>query len=76
MDLSNIVIPKNKKKMFTVLRSPHVHNKSRETFKHIKYKRTLKITSKYILNLLYINYILQNFFSKDFNFNSKIKLSY
>lgn len=71
-NINYIILPKNKKKIFTVLKSPHVHKKSRESFKYTKYQRTLKISNKYILNLLYINYIIRNFVSKDFLYNSKI----
>lgn len=45
LSISNAISPIKKKKLFVVLRSPHVNKKSREQFKLCSYKRLLDIYS-------------------------------
>jgi small subunit ribosomal protein S10 len=45
IELKQIILPASKKKIFTVLKSPHVYKKSREQFKYSTYKRQILITN-------------------------------
>lgn len=65
-------LPVSKKKIFTVLKSPHVYKKSREQFKYVTYKRKIIINSIDINTLLYIDMIFKNSVSKDLSINSKL----
>lgn len=69
----NVVqLPSSKKKIFTVLKSPHVHKKSREQFKYSTFKRKIIIKNSNVLTLLYLNMFIKKYLSKDFDSKSKI----
>ena len=59
---------KNKKKIFTLLRSPHVHKKSREHFIYKEYIINIEIFFYNFINL--INFLI--YIKKIFNKNKKI----
>ncbi len=54
--INNIAL-KKKIKNFTVLKSPHVHKKSREHFQYKTNKQLYSFNSDNLLLLLYINYL-------------------
>jgi ribosomal protein S10 len=76
IQINGIFKIKNKKKIFTVLKSPHVNKKSREHFIYKNYNQKIDIKSKNIyqlLNFLIIikkilneNYIIKTKFIKNF----------
>jgi small subunit ribosomal protein S10 len=53
MVLGPVPLP-NKKRIFTVLRSPHVDKKSREQFELVTHKRILDIVSPTLLLLILV----------------------
>jgi len=48
----NIINLPNKKKLITLLKSPHVNKKAREQFEHITYQKIFFIKSNFNLKLL------------------------
>nr|AVN67126.1 ribosomal protein S10 [Phytophthora sp. 'mugwort'] len=73
----NIQIPgvfqtKQKKKIFTLLRSPHVNKKSREHFIHKNYTSKINIKFKNIFYLLNFLVLIKKFLSKNSLINIKI----
>jgi len=55
-----------KSKIFTVLRSPHVHKKSREQFAYKLYKKKIILKSINLVEILFlINYIKTTIYSTD-----------
>ena len=77
MKLKQIILPSSNKKIFTVLKSPHVYKKSREQFKFSTYKRKILITDtkKSFISLLYLNTFLKNYLSNNFIIKSKITIN-
>lgn len=57
--LNMINLPK-KRKLFTVLRSPHIDKKSREQFEFIHYKKKLIIKNKNVNNAALFVFLLKN----------------
>jgi len=72
LKISIINSPSDKKKIFTVLKSPHVYKKSREQFKYVLYKKKIEIKSIDLISLLYFNLIIKNYIPNNFNIYSKI----
>ena len=72
INIKIINLPLSKKKIFTVLKSPHVHKKSREQFKYQTYKKKILLESLNIIQLLYLEMFLKNFLNKSFRISSKI----
>lgn len=72
LKINIINIPSDKKKIFTVLKSPHVYKKSREQFKYALYKKKLNIESSDVIPILYFNLIIKNYLPNSFNIYSKI----
>lgn len=75
--LKNIKIPgifniKKKKKIFTVLKSPHVNKKSREHFIYKNYLSKIDIKFKNIFNLLNFLILIKKFLSENLLINIKI----
>lgn len=62
------------KKQFTVLRSPHVHKKSREYFQYKIYQRQFILLNKELLPLLKFQYLMKNKLTTDFLIQSKLKI--
>nr|UXG53547.1 ribosomal protein S10 [Plasmopara halstedii] len=76
--LKSIKIPglfqtKKKKKIFTLLRSPHVNKKSREHFIYTKYTPKINIKFKDIVMLLNFLILIKKNLSKNLLINTKIK---
>ena len=75
--LKNTHIPglfqvKLKKKIFTLLKSPHVNKKSREHFIYTKYLPKIEIKFKNILQLLNFVILIKKYLSENFLLNVKI----
>ena len=75
--IKNMQIPglfqvKLKKKIFTLLKSPHVNKKSREHFIYTKYLPKIKIKFKNILQLLNFVILIKKYLSANFLLNVKI----
>lgn len=63
---------KLKKKIFTLLKSPHVNKKSREHFIYNKYLPKIEIKFKNILQLLNFLILIKKYLSENFLLNVKI----
>ena len=63
---------KNKKKIFTVLKSPHVNKKSREHFIYKNYNQKLDINSKNIYQLLNFLIIIKKILNENYIIKTKI----
>lgn len=63
---------KNKNKIFTVLRSPHVNKKSREHFIYKNYLPKIDIKFKDIFHLLNFLILIKKYLSKNSLINIKI----
>jgi ribosomal protein S10 len=63
---------KNKNKIFTLLKSPHVNKKSREHFIYKNYVQKIDLHFINIFQLLNFLIILKKILSKDFLINIKI----
>ena len=72
INIKLINMPLNKKKLITVLKSPHVHKKSREQFKYQTYKKKILIENSNIIKLLYLEIFLKKLLNKGFKISSKI----
>lgn len=72
LNISELIPLVQKKVGFTVLKSPHVHKKSREHFQHVTKQRVLYITSSKVTVLLYFNYIVSIFVNQGLSITSKI----
>lgn len=75
--IKNMQIPglfqvKLKKKIFTLLKSPHVNKKSREHFIYTKYLPKIEIKFKNILQLLNFVILIKKYLSENFLLNVKI----
>lgn len=75
--IKNLQIPglfqvKLKKKIFTLLKSPHVNKKSREHFIYTKYLPKIEIKFKNILQLLNFVILIKKYLSENFLLNVKI----
>lgn len=58
-NLNKISLPK-KRKLFTVLRSPHIDKKSREQFEFIWYKKKLFVQNKNVKKAALFFFLLKN----------------
>jgi len=56
IDFSGIVNMPKKQKIFTMLKSPHVHSKSKDQFKIIIYKRLIKLPSFFVSKIKLIKF--------------------
>lgn len=72
LNISKIIQMKTKHKNFVVLKSPHVHKKSREHFQYKIFKKLYTIKSKHILHLLYFNFLVTRIFSKNCLINTQL----
>nr|YP_010394039.1 ribosomal protein S10 [Peronospora belbahrii]AVN67192.1 ribosomal protein S10 [Peronospora belbahrii]DAZ88047.1 TPA_asm: ribosomal protein S10 [Peronospora belbahrii] len=63
---------KNKNKIFTLLKSPHVNKKSREHFIYKEYLPKIDIKFKNIFQLLNFLILIKKFLSENFLINLKI----
>lgn len=63
---------KNKNKIFTLLKSPHVNKKSREQFIYKNYVQKIDIQFFNIIQLLNFSILLKKISSKNFLINIKI----
>ncbi len=72
LKIKGIFNVKNKNKIFTLLKSPHVNKKSREHFIYKNYVQKIDINLINVLQLLNFLIILKKTLSKDFLINVKI----
>lgn len=64
--------PISKKKLFTVLKSPHVYKKSREQFQFQIFQRRIYISNKNLILLLYIDILLKQYICPTHQIHSKL----
>nr|QUJ24016.1 40S ribosomal protein S10 [Nothophytophthora amphigynosa]QUJ24017.1 40S ribosomal protein S10 [Nothophytophthora amphigynosa] len=72
IQINGIFQTKNKNKIFTVLKSPHVNKKSREQFIYKNYTQKIDIKFFNILQLLNFLIIIKKVLSENFIINAKI----
>lgn len=72
IQINGIFKIKNKKKIFTLLKSPHVNKKSREHFIYKNFIQKIDIKSSDILQLINFLIILKKFLNENFIINVKI----
>ena len=72
IQISGIFQVKKKKKIFTLLKSPHVNKKSREHFIYLKYMPKLEIKFKNIFQLFNFIILIKKYLSE--NLLIKIKI--
>nr|AEP41355.1 40S ribosomal protein S10 [Phytophthora bishii]AEP41358.1 40S ribosomal protein S10 [Phytophthora bishii]UXG53496.1 ribosomal protein S10 [Phytophthora bishii]UXG53561.1 ribosomal protein S10 [Phytophthora bishii] len=72
IQIHGIFQTKNKNKIFTLLRSPHVNKKSREHFIYKKFKPKINIKFKNIFQLLNFMILIKKTLSKNLLMNIKI----
>ena len=70
--ISGLFQIKNKNKLFTVLKSPHVNKKSREQFRYKQYLPKVDLTFASIMQLLNFVIILKKKFSENLLLDIKI----
>jgi ribosomal protein S10 len=63
---------KNKNKIFTLLKSPHVNKKSREQFLYKQYINKINLKFKNIFQLFNFLIIIKKMYSDAYNINFKI----
>ena len=73
INIKLINLPLSKKKLITVLKSPHVHKKSREQFNYQTYRKKVLIESSNIVKILYLDMIFKKFLNEGFKLSSKIR---
>ena len=62
-----------KKQKFTILRSPHVHKKSKEQFERIKYKKSIMVEKH--INIEMVKHLLINY-SKNVDIRFLLKYNF
>nr|QUJ24006.1 40S ribosomal protein S10 [Nothophytophthora sp. 'liri']QUJ24007.1 40S ribosomal protein S10 [Nothophytophthora sp. 'liri']QUJ24008.1 40S ribosomal protein S10 [Nothophytophthora sp. 'liri']QUJ24009.1 40S ribosomal protein S10 [Nothophytophthora sp. 'liri']QUJ24010.1 40S ribosomal protein S10 [Nothophytophthora sp. 'liri'] len=72
IQINGIFQTKNKNKIFTVLKSPHVNKKSREQFIYKNYTQKIDINFFNIFQLLNFLIIIKKILSENFIINAKI----
>nr|WLM08651.1 ribosomal protein S10 [Nothophytophthora caduca]WLM08652.1 ribosomal protein S10 [Nothophytophthora caduca] len=72
IQINGIFQTKNKNKIFTVLKSPHVNKKSREQFIYKNYTQKIDIKFFNIFQLLNFLIIIKKILSENFIINTKI----
>lgn len=72
LKVNGIFRTKNKNKIFTLLKSPHVNKKSREHFIYKNYIQKIDLNFSNFFQLLNFLVILKKILSKDFLINIKI----
>nr|YP_010394547.1 ribosomal protein S10 [Phytophthora podocarpi]DAZ88594.1 TPA_asm: ribosomal protein S10 [Phytophthora podocarpi] len=72
IQVNGIFQTKNKNKIFTLLRSPHVNKQSREHFIYKNYKPKIDIKFKNIFKLLNFLILIKKFLSKNLLMHIKI----
>nr|WLM08638.1 ribosomal protein S10 [Nothophytophthora sp. 'californica'] len=72
IQINGIFQTKNKNKIFTVLKSPHVNKKSREQFIYKNYTQKIDIKFFNIFQLLNFLIIIKKVLSENFIINTKI----
>nr|QUJ24024.1 40S ribosomal protein S10 [Nothophytophthora intricata]QUJ24025.1 40S ribosomal protein S10 [Nothophytophthora intricata] len=72
IQINGIFQTKNKNKIFTVLKSPHVNKKSREQFIYKNYTQKIDIKFLNIFQLLNFLIIIKKVLSENFLINAKI----
>nr|QUJ24001.1 40S ribosomal protein S10 [Nothophytophthora sp. 'irlandica']QUJ24020.1 40S ribosomal protein S10 [Nothophytophthora chlamydospora]UQT68327.1 ribosomal protein S10 [Nothophytophthora sp.]QUJ24002.1 40S ribosomal protein S10 [Nothophytophthora sp. 'irlandica']QUJ24003.1 40S ribosomal protein S10 [Nothophytophthora sp. 'irlandica'] len=72
IQINGIFQTKNKNKIFTVLKSPHVNKKSREQFIYKNYTQKIEINFFNIFQLLNFLIIIKKILSENFIINAKI----
>nr|QUJ24018.1 40S ribosomal protein S10 [Nothophytophthora caduca] len=72
IQINGIFQTKNKNKIFTVLKSPHVNKKSREQFIYKNYTQKIDIKFFSIFQLLNFLIIIKKILSENFIINTKI----
>nr|QUJ24019.1 40S ribosomal protein S10 [Nothophytophthora caduca]QUJ24022.1 40S ribosomal protein S10 [Nothophytophthora intricata]QUJ24023.1 40S ribosomal protein S10 [Nothophytophthora intricata]QUJ24026.1 40S ribosomal protein S10 [Nothophytophthora vietnamensis]QUJ24027.1 40S ribosomal protein S10 [Nothophytophthora vietnamensis] len=72
IQINGIFQTKNKNKIFTVLKSPHVNKKSREQFIYKNYTQKIDIKFFNIFQLLNFLIIIKKVLSENFIINAKI----
>lgn len=72
LKIKGIFKVKNKDKIFTLLKSPHVNKKSREQFIYKNYIQKIDLNFKNIFKLFNFLIILKKILSKNFLINIKI----
>lgn len=72
IQINGIFKIKNKKKIFTLLKSPHVNKKSREHFIYKNFIQKIDIKSNNILQLINFLIIIKKILNENFIINVKI----
>lgn len=76
MEIKGPITTPIKKKKFVVLRSPHVHKKSREHFEIYNYKTILILNSKYLTLLLIVVNFIKSQLYLNFEYKQNLILKY
>lgn len=71
INITNQQLPTSKK-LFTVLKSPHVYKKSREQFQFQVFQRKIIITHNTLLTLLYIDIFIKQYLIQGATLKSKL----
>nr|AEP41354.1 40S ribosomal protein S10 [Salisapilia bahamensis] len=70
--INGVFKTKKKKKIFTVLKSPHVNKKSREHFVYNNYIQKIDIEFKNFIQLLNFSILIKKIYTKHYKIDFKI----